>query len=393
MTTTRSADSTQATGPCLYLAFELGWNEWKLAFTVGAGQPPRLRTVAARDRNVVVKEIALAKKRFGLPADTPVRSCYEAGRDGFWPHRWLLSIGVDNIIVDSASIEVNRRQRRAKCDSLDAAKLVTMLCRYHGGERKVWSVVVAPTPAEEDLRQLHRDLMALKDERTSHINRIKGLLANNGLVANVDARFPETLEELRLWDGSAPGPDLKARLLRAFERWKFVDRQIKDLETQRRQRIRSDETPHVDEVRKLLELTGVGLNGAWLLVMELFAWRTIKNGKQLGSLVGLTPTPYQSGKSSREQGISKAGNRRLRKMMVELAWCWVRWQPESELTLWFTRRFGSGKRSRKVGIVALARKLLIALWRYLEHGEVPKGAKECSWQSKVGGGKKAPKAA
>lgn len=388
-TTTRLADFTGNSTPCLYVAFELSWNEWRLALTVGAGQAPRLRRVAARDTAAVLDEIARAKERFGLPAETPVRSCYEAGRDGFWLHRWLVTVGIDNVIVDSASIEVNRRQRRAKSDSLDAGKLVTMLCRFHGGESKVWKVVSVPTPAEEDLRQLHRDLMSLKDERTAHGNRLKGLLANHGLaVATIDATFAETLDGLRLWDGSALGADLKARLLRGFERWKLVDRQIKDLEIERRQRIRRDETPHVEKVRTLLNLNGIGLNGAWLLVMELFAWRTIVNRKQLGSLVGLTPTPFQSGESSREQGISKAGNRRLRKMMVELAWCWVRWQPDSELTMWYNRRFGSGQRSRKVGIVALARKLLIALWRYVEHGEIPKGAKLGSWRSKVTSEKK-----
>jgi transposase len=171
--------------------------------------------------------------------------------------------------------------------------------------------------------------------------------------------------------------------LREFERWQFVCGQINKLESAWRQRVRSDETPHVDKVRQLLRLAGIGFNGAWVLVMELFGWRVIKNRKQLGALVGLTPTPYQSGSSAKEQGISKAGNRQLRQMLVELAWGWVRWQPASELSQWFLQRFGSGGRSRKVGIVAVARKLLIALWRYLELGEIPKGAKLCTWQTKL----------
>ena len=386
MTATRSNDSTPAQAPCLYLAFELGWSEWKLAFTIGAGQKPRLRSVPARDRDRVLAEIAKAKQRFELPADAPVRSCYEAGRDGFWLHRWLLHAGVLNIIVDSSSIEVNRRQRRAKSDGLDAAKLVSMLLRFYGGESKVWSVLTVPTPAAEDLRQLHREMIALKDERTSHVNRLKGLLANQGLELRcVDAHFPGSLDTMRCWDGSPLSDDLRARLLREFARWQFVDRQIMDLENDRRRRIRRDQTPHVEQVRRLLELSGVGLNGSWMLVMELFGWRVIANRKQLGSMVGLTPTPFQSGTTAREQGISKAGNRRLRKLMVELAWCWIRWQPESELTQWYQTRFGSGKRARKVGIVAVARKLLIALWRYLEHGEIPKGANTCAWRPKVSG--------
>jgi transposase len=161
----------------LHLAFELSWSQWKLAFTIGHGQPARIRSIAARDLVTLLKEIAKAKRRFGLPDDAGIVSCYEAGRDGFWLHRWLTSHGIDNAIVDSASIEVNRRKRRAKSNRLDAAKLVNMLLRYHTGETKVWSVVRVPTAADEDRRQLHRELIAVQDERTEHVNRIKGRLA------------------------------------------------------------------------------------------------------------------------------------------------------------------------------------------------------------------------
>jgi transposase len=174
----------QVTAPklTLHLAFELGWGEWKLAFTIGHGQPARLRTIRARDLQSLEIEIDKAKVRFHLPADAPVVSCYEAGRDGFWLHRYLVKKGIDNCVVDSSSIEVNRRQRRAKSDRLDAAKLLTMLLRYWGGEKKVWSVVRVPEVAAEDRRQLHRELLELKDERTSHVNAIKGLLANQGVA-------------------------------------------------------------------------------------------------------------------------------------------------------------------------------------------------------------------
>jgi transposase len=384
MTAAHSSNGT-TTAQVLYLAFELGWTKWKLGFTTGHGQPARLRSMPARDLPRLQQELAKAKKRLGLPADAVVRSCYEAGRDGFWLHRYLCAAGIENAIVDSASIEVNRRQRRAKSDGLDVGKLLTMLLRYHGGEKKLWSVVRVPSVADEDGRQFHRELEALKDERTHYVNRIKGLLASQGLEAEVDKKFPQWLADARLWEGSAVPAELQKRLLREHERWQLVSRQISDLESTRRQRISADDTPHVEQVRSLLELCGLGLNGAWLLVYELFAWRAFDNRRQVGASVGLTPTPYHSGASEHEQGISKAGNRRMRRMLVELAWCWRRWQPDSALTLWFESRFGPGnRRSRKIGIVALARKLLIALWRYLEQGELPVGAKVGPWQAKVG---------
>lgn len=390
MTATHDSKVTTRT-EVLYLAFELSEHEWKLAFTIGIGQKPRLRTMPARDLSKLQEELGKAKKRFGLPADAPVRSCYEAGRDGFWLHRYLTASGVNNAVVDSASIEVNRRQRRAKTDRLDAGKLLNLLLRYHNGEAKVWSKVHVPSAANEDARQLHRELQELKDERTEHINRIKGLLVSQGLAAPaVNEDLADWLGQARLWDGSALPPELHKRLLRELERWQFLGRQIQELEGERRQRIRRDDTPHVDQVRTLLNLWGIGFNGAWLLVYELFAWRRFANRKQVGGCVGLTPTPYQSGDSRREQGISKAGNRRLRRLMIELAWCWLRWQPTSELSRWYLRRFGIGNgRSRKIGVVALARKLLIALWKYLEHGELPAGARLADWRKKVKGCDKA----
>lgn len=325
MTTTRDPQSTNH-DVRLHLAFDLGWGEWKLAFTVGHGQPPRLRTIRARDLEALQRELARAKACFGLPTAAPVVSCYEAGRDGFWLHRWLVARGIDNRVVDSSSIEVNRRSRRAKSDRIDAGKLVAMLLRFHAGETKVWSVCRIPDVVDEDRRRLHRELIELKDERTRHINRLKGLLANQGVaIPSIDAAFPETLAEVRRWDGSELAADLEGQLLREYARWQFVDRQIKDLEGKRSKRIRRDDTPQVRQVRRLLELLGVGLNGAWLLVYELFGWRRVRNRKELGAMVGLTPTAYQSGSTSHEQGISHAGNRRVRWVLVELAWCWLRW--------------------------------------------------------------------
>jgi len=383
MTTTRTVQITTQ-GTVLHVAFELGLSQWKLAFTIGLGQEPRVRSVPGLDREAVLREIDAAKKRFGLPDDAPVVSCYEAGRDGFWLHRWLTAVGVCNYIVDSASIEVDRRKRRAKNDHLDAIALVRHLVRYQLGEKKNFRVVHVPADDAEDQRHLHRELLALKDERTSLSNQIKGHLCNHGLALGmVNVRFEAWLTAARRWDGSAVPAELQARLRRIYVRWQLVQRQILDLEAEQRRRIRCDTTPQVAWVRQLLMLKGIGKVGAWMLVKELFGWRRGFNRKQLGALVGLVPTPYSSGSSSREQGITKAGSKQLRRLLTELAWCWVRHQPDSALTGWFVRRFSQGPRLRRIGITALARKLLIALWRYLEHGEAPPGAKLVPWEAKM----------
>ena len=376
-----AASDTTVTG-VLYLAFELGWNEWKLAFATAPADNPRLRSIGGRNTQALMQEIAKAKKRFGLPDDAPVRSCYEAGRDGFWLHRFLESQRINNQVVDSSSIEVKRRGRRQKTDRLDAGKLLSMLMRWHHGERNVWSIVQIPSVADEDRRQLHRDLLELKAQRTQHGNRIKGLLASCGLgVTGIDKQFAEVLAKLRTWDGQPVPAELQQRLCREHQRWQLVDRQIKDLENERARKIRTSKDPSVAKVRWLLRLRGIGANSAWLYVMEFFGWRRLRNRRQVAALAGLTPTPYRSGDSEQEQGISKAGNRRLRTMAVEIAWCWLHYQPTSALSVWYRQRFATGSsRQRRIGIVALARKLLIGLWRFLETGEVPAGAELVSWK-------------
>src|SRR5712691_8247151 len=272
-------------------------------------------------------------------------------------------------------MEVNRRRRRAKSDGLDVRKLLSMLMRYAQGERHVWQVVKAPSVAAEDHRPLHRDVETLKQERASTTTRILGLLRSQGLRVTSLTQLPEQLETIRLWDGSPMPPGLRDRILRVYAHHTFLSQQIAEIEAERRAQLQTASDASLDKIRQLMQLTGIGINGAWLLVMEFFGWRAFKNRREVGGVAGFTPTPYQSGESAREQGITKSGNRHVRWMTTELAWSWRRLQPESALSVWFRERFGSGgKRLRRIGIVAVARKVLIALWRFLETGVVPEGA-------------------
>ena len=373
---TRRAEYTGASAPCLYVAFELGVEEWKLGFTTEPGARPRLGTMPAGDRDRLTREIGDAKQWFGLKATSPVRSCYEAGRDGFWLHRYLTAIGIENAVVDSSSIEVNRRLRRAKSDRLDARKLVSLLWRYHAGERDVWSVVRVPTVEDEDRRQLHRELRTVKKERTRVTNRMKGLLAAQGIRVPKERDVRAVLATVRLWDGAPVPTALRARLERECEHAEFLRLKIRDLERERQRASAQGQGAAIGKVRQLLRLRAIGPTGAWVYVHEFFGWRQFRNRKEVGAAAGLTPTPYQSGTARREQGISKAGSRHLRAVAIDMAWAWVRHQPRSRLSRWYQARFArGGPRARKVGIVALARKLLIDLWRFLEFGVVPDGAR------------------
>ncbi len=361
-------------GGTLHVAFELGRKKWKLGFTIGLGQKARKKNVDAGDTTAVVHEIAAAKRRFGLPEDARVVSCYEAGPEGFWLHRWLISIGVENVVVDSASIEVNRRKRRAKSDGLDVEGLLKLLCRHTMGEPKVWSVVRVPPPQIEDARQLHRELATLTEERTRIRNRIRGLLAVHGASVRHWSKVRQELATMRLWDGSALGEGLRQRLEREVERMELVQRQLKGIEQAMEAELQAaaESGSPIAMMQRLVNLRGIGAQGARIMVVELFAWRGFRNRREVGGCTGLTPTPYQSGKSAHEQGIDKAGNVWLRRVATQLAWSWVRWQPHSELTLWFNRKFASGgRRQRRVGIVGVARKLVIALWRYALGAELP----------------------
>ena len=361
----------------LHMAMELSNGKWKLGLSDGLSKPS-LHTVEARDREGVLASIEKAKRRFQLADDVRVVSCYEAGRDGFWIDRWLQSEGIENLVVDSSSIEVSRRKRRAKTDGLDVRKLLVMLIRYVGGEQDTWAVLRVPTEEQEDGRRLHREIERLKDERTQHTNRIRSLLALQGIQVKgtIGTRgWEEQLAAMKCWDGSELPPALKAEVVRESERLEMVREQIKGLQREQCEAVKEPEDEATKKIAQLMLLYGIGMQSSWLFVHEMFGWREFKNGREVGSYAGLTGTPYDSGESEREQGISKAGNRRVRDMIVEIGWCWLRYQPESKLSIWYQLRYGgASKRMRRIGIVALSRKLLVQLWRYVELGEVPPGA-------------------
>ena len=373
MPMTRPIESAPTGG--MLMAFELGQRSWKLGFTVGMGQRPLVRQIPAGAVDALATEITRAKKRLGLSADAPVTSCYEAGRDGFWLHRYLVAMGVTNYVVDSSSIEVNRRARRAKTDSLDLAGLLSLLARYALGDQRAWRVVRVPTVAEEDARHLPRTLEALTQDRTRLVNRLKSLLATQGLSLPINAQFLKRLSAARLWDGAPVPPGLQERLTRTWTQLEEVDGQMRDLKALHLTRPEQLPPATSRALAQLLTVRAIGPIGASVLATEIFGWRRIRNGRELGALVGLVPAPYQSGQIDYDQGITRAGNAHVRRVMVQLAWGWIRHQPDSALTHWYQQRFGrGGPRVRKIGIVALARRLLIALWRYLETGAVPDGA-------------------
>ena len=359
-------------GAVLYMAFVLSDKKWRLAF--GDGRRQRQVVIAAGALEALREQIGQVKEKWALAADTAVVSCYEAGRDGFWLHRQLAAWGIVNHVVDAGSIEVARRARRAKTDRLDAQGLLEKLMRYANGERRVWRVVRVPEPQWEDLRQLHRERDELKKDCNAVRNRITSKLVAQGLRLVPGQDFLERLETLRLFDGRALPEHLKAGLRREYERLQLAQTQLRAVEGGIRALIESADG--LEQVRALMQLPGIGWVGAWTLVAELFGWREIRNRRELAALVGLVPVPYNSGTMVREQGISKAGNRRVRALLIQLAWLWLRYQPHSKHSRWFRERFGGGsQRQRRIGIVALARRLVIDLWRFAESGIVPDGTR------------------
>lgn len=367
------------TGPypdpaCLYIAMELSAAKWRLALSAG-GQRIREKVIRSGDREGLLGEIVAGKKRFGLAQDAKVISCYEAGRDGFWIDRLLRELGVENVVVDAASMKVARRARRPKTDKIDVKQLLADLVRHHRGEKDVWKVVRVPSAEQEDRRRLHRDLERLKKEKTQHRARILSLLATQGVQRCDLKAFLAEVNAVRIWNGEPLPPALKAEIERERDRLRLVEEQIRAITKQQRDQLKQPDSPELRMIKMLTRLRGIGVDSAWMLVMEFFGWREFNNRGQVGGAAGLGGTPYNSGSAEHEQGISKAGNPLVRTRAIELAWLWIRLQPHSDLSQWFMRRFANGgSRMRRVGIVAVARRLLIDLWHLVEHGAVPRGA-------------------
>jgi transposase len=372
MTATTHSTSGSVREAVLFAAFELGAKHWKLAMTSGLGVAPWVKSVPAGDLAAVQRVLETARRRFGLAGAAPVVSCYEAGRDGFWIHRALVAAAIANRVVDSASIEVSRRRRRAKTDRLDALKLVMMLIRAWSGEARVWREVRVPSEAVEAARLVSRERQQLQAEHTRGINQLRSWLAMWG-CALPSRRTSRWWTALHDWAGRALPAELQARLARADERLRTVATQLAALDAQ--QQAATAAAPGASARQRLVQLKGVGTTSVAVLLDEGLVWRDFRNRRQVGGFLGFTAVPFQSGEQAHDQGIDRAGNRRWRALSVQLAWQWVRWQPSSALTQWYTQRFASsGARARRIGIVALARKLVIALWRYATAGVVPDGA-------------------
>jgi transposase len=360
--------------PTIYMALDLGRRCWTVGVLLPGDRDARLFQIAGGDREALSGLIRRQRQMIGDPGARVV-SCYKAGRDGFWLHRWLRDQGIDNRVLDPASLEVPRRWRRVKTDRVDTLGLLRVLLRLERGETEMTRVVWVPAPVIEDARRQTRGRERLVNERTAHRNRIQGLLAAQGVTAiKVGARdWLDRLADARTGDGHALGAALLAEIRREAERLALVERQIKEVEAAQREALKAD-TALAAGACKLKRLKGVGEVFASGLMHEAF-WRNFENRRQVGGAFGLTPWPWDSGDMHRDQPISKVGNRRARTLAIECAWMWTLHQPDSVLARWWRKRFaGGGRRLRRIGIVALARKLMVGLWRYLKEDRVPEGA-------------------
>jgi transposase len=360
------------------LVFELSKASWRLGVVLPGSQKMSSYTIDGGDLKALGLRLAdiLAKAGRG---GKPVRvvSCYEAGLDGHWLHRWLTAQGIVSYEVDPASVEVDRRARRAKTDRIDLEKLMRTLLAYLRGESRVCSMVHVPSVEEEDHKRCTRERDRLLVERTAHTNRIKGLLHGQGIrdVMPLKRDFIASLDKMSTGDGHLLPARLKQEIVREHARLCLADQQIRQLEaaSAAEQRV-PVQGSSAAKIAQLMDLRGIGPVGGQTLVNEVF-YRSFDNRRQVGSYFGLTATPFDSGASRREQGISKAGNRRARTIAIELAWLWLRYQPGSPLSCWFRKRVGDLKgRIKRISIVAVARKLMIELWRYVTTGVVPAGA-------------------
>jgi len=361
-----------------YLVFELSKAKWRLGIVLPDSPKLRRVTIDGGDLAALAARLATIRARAGR-CGRPVRilSCYEAGLDGHWLHRWLVGQGVVSHVVDPSSIEVNRRARRAKTDRIDLDKLMRTFLSYLRGEPRVCSMLHVPSVEDEDRKRRTRERKRLLGERTAHTNRIKALLFGQGIrdVMPLKPGFIASLETMRSGDGRALPPLLKEEIVREHERLCLAQKQIATLEATSKAELHAAAPGSAAaKIVQLVDLKSIGVISGQELVNEVF-YRSFANRRQVGSYFGLTGTPYDSGASRREQGISKAGNPRARTLAIELSWLWLRYQPDSELSRWFRQRVGDLKgRIRRITIVAVARKLMVALWRYLTTGVVPTGA-------------------
>lgn len=362
----------------VYISIELSVSSWLVAARLPGTEKPRLHRLEGGDAAALLKTIgdlqSKASAKLGSTAD--VACCFEAGRDGFWLHRLLTAHGISAYILEPTSILVNRRARRAKTDRLDAEGMLRVLATWLAGDRQVCSMVRVPTPAEEDAKRPHREREQLVHDKLRIENRIEALLFTQGIRKRPSLRsWERDVAALRTGDGRALPPLLRSELDRLRRQLVFVLELIRELEDNRTQAMKevgiADKM--IDKITALQRIRGIGENFATVLAREVF-YRSFDNRRQLASYVGITPMPYQSGGMDRDRSISRAGNPRARTTMIQLAWLWLRYQPESALTNWFRERVGTLQgRTRRIAIVAMARKLLIALWRYVETGVVPDG--------------------
>jgi transposase len=361
----------------LCASLELSHKTWLLTVLSPGTQKMSKFSTPAGNGDALIGLLGRLRSKAETTAGGPVGIAViqEAGLDGFWVHRLLEARGIASHVVDPASIAVPRRQRRAKTDAIDGETLLRTLLAWRRGEPRVCAMVVPPSPEEEDRRRTCRERATLLRERIRHVNRVKGLLSGQGIVhyEPLDRNRRTRLDELKTGDGRPLPSHLRAELLREIEVIELLLHQIADVEAERDAVSVPATAKQPSPVATLMRLKAVGPQIAATLYVEgLF--RTFNNRREVAAYAGLVPTPWRSGTIAREQGISKAGNRRLRTTMIELAWLWVRHQPDSQLTLWFRTRVGEERgRVRRIAIVALARKLLIALWRHVLHGELPEG--------------------
>jgi len=361
----------------IYAALELSKNSWLLAIQIPGRDNPSLYPIGGGNAEGLMAKLDAARNRLAkVSGQTPkVTLCYEAGYDGFWLTRFLEQRGIECLVMEPASLQVNRRARRVKTDRIDVENILHTLIAWCRGERHVCSMVVIPSVEEEDLRRTHRERNRLVRERTAHINRIKGLLFAQGIRGINVMKDYKTLAPAELITGN--GRSLPKRLgreiTREIERLALVQEQLVEIEHERDQA----PTPCAATERKrhdLLRLNGIGPTISAILAREVY-YRRFANRRQVASYIGLAPSPYDSGDGRRSQGISKAGNSLARYSLIQAAWLWLRHQPNSALTQWFHHRTeGQSKRVRCIMIVALARKLAIAFWCYLETGLIPEGA-------------------